>query len=226
MRKALIILFVFAGLTACKKEVTDKVDQDKIFTHYQLVYNENTDVTTALATFRFSNLNGTRLMLSEPSSITVESDEMQWSEENGNYQKEFTGLKPTALFNWVDLDGNSFSNTATIRDIDFPTNLVDTLQHEDSITYFMWAGATPLDSFETTILEIDGEGETDRRVFSIDTVGATTITIDSITLSQIDSGVVNLILKKLYSPELVEGTSKGGLIVGSYQPTDKTIMLD
>lgn len=226
MRKALIILLVVVGFTACKKEVTDKVDQDKIFTHFQLKYDQNTDVTMAYATFRFSNLLGTRLMLSDPSTVTVDGNEMEWSDENGNYQKEFSGFKPSAVFYWVDLDGNAFTNTANIVDIDFPSNLVDTLQHSDSITYFMWEGAAPLEEFETVILTIANEGATVKRDFSVDTIGATTITIDSVKLSQVDSGVVTLILEKRFSPELSEPTGAGGLLVGSYRPTDKTIMLD
>ena len=202
------------------------MDQDKIFTHYQLMYDQNTDVTTALATFRFSNLNGTRLMLSDPSTVTVDGNEMQWSSEEGNYQKEFSGFKPSAVFNWIDLDGNSFTNTANIVDIDFPSDLADTLQHSDSISYFMWDGGAPLDSFETVFLTIDGEGDSDARVFSVDTIGATTITIDSVKLSQIDSGVVTLILQKQFSPQLTESNSAGGLLIGTYRPTDRSIMLD
>jgi hypothetical protein len=89
----------------------------------------------------------------------------------------------------------------------------------------MWAG-TALDSSESVRLTIDGVGASDTRVFLIDTVGATTITIDSVRLSQIDSGMVSIILEKQYSPELMEATSKGGLLIGSYRPTDRSALLD
>ena len=92
MRKTLIIFAAVIALASCKKEVTNVVDQDKIFTHYVLAYNENTNTTTATATFRFASLLGTRLMLSEPSVILVNGTEMDWSDEDGFYTKEFSGL--------------------------------------------------------------------------------------------------------------------------------------
>lgn len=224
MKKTLIILFIVAGLAACKKEVTDKIDQDKIFTVFDLSFNENTNTTTATATFRFSNLNGTRLELSDPSTVTVNAQNMEWSEENGNYSHQFSGFVASADFVWVDLDGNSFTNTANIVDIAYPDTL-PSYTYADSVNYFMWEGA-PLDSFEIAYLEFDGPGETDLRRFQqVDTIGATTITIDSVRLSQIDSGLVNTILVKIYRPDLVEGTSKGGQISGRYQPTDRTFNL-
>lgn len=225
MRKALLILLFLGALTACKKEVTDNVDQDKIFTQYVLSYDENTNETSASATFRFSNLNGTRLMLSDPSTVTADGVEMEWSNEDGNYQTNYTGLVPSVTFNWVDLDGNSYTNTAEIRDIDFESE-IDTLYHTDSVTFFTWAGSAPLDSSETARLIIYQEDEEVARAFSVDTLGATQIQIDSVMLSQIDSGMVRLVLEKIYSPEMQEANSKGGLLVGKYRPADRTTLLD
>ena len=154
-------------------------------------------------------------MLSDPSTVTVDGAELEWQSENGYYRNEFSGLKATASFNWVDLDGNSYTNEIELRDVSFP-NPVNNFLFSDSITSFMWAGL-PLDSNESVSLTIDGVGETDRRIFSIDTLGATTITFDSLALSQIDSGMVSLVLDKRYSPELLEQTERGGLIIGRYQ---------
>jgi hypothetical protein len=210
---------------SCKKEISKLVDQDKIWTYYELFYDENTDKTYASATFRFSSENGTRLMLSDPSTITVDGTEMTWSDDLGYYQNEFPGLKPTAEFHWVDLDGKSFRNIIEVRNIAYPTMLTDTLLHSDSVSYFMWEGA-PLEAFESVKLTLDGEGNSDARIWSVDSVAATTITIDSLRLLQVDSGMVLLHLDKLYSPDLQEETSRGGLLIGKYRATDKTIYLE
>lgn len=224
MKKTLIILFIVAGLAACKKEVTDKIDQDKIFTVFDLSFNENTNTITATAEFRFSNLNGTRLELSDPSTVTVNAQSMEWSEENGNYSHQFSGFVASADFVWVDLDGNSFTNTANIVDIAYPDTL-PSYTYADSVNYFMWEGA-PLDSFEIAYIEFVSSGETvQRRRFQQDTIGATAITIDSLTLSQLDSGLITTELVKIYRPDLVDGTIKGGQISGRYQPTDRTFNL-
>lgn len=223
MKNRIALLLLVLAVSACKKEVTNNIDQDKIFTRYELSYNENTDVTTATAEFRFSNLLGTRLELSDPSTVTVNSQNMEWSNENGNYTAQFSGFTPSATFIWVDLDGNSFSNTANIVDIEYPTDL-PAYSKEDSVNYFMWAGAA-LDSLESVSIEFVDDQSARRKFGPVNTVGATTIVIDSLTLSELDTGLITTILVKSYSPDLVEGTSKGGLLIGKYRPSDRTFNL-
>jgi len=219
------IVFLVAALAVvgCKKEVSKNIEQDKIYTQYELSYNQTENVTYATATFKFSSTNGTKLMLSEPSTVMIDGTEMNWDNDNGFYRNEFSGFKSSATFNWVDLDGNSFTNTIDIKDIALPATIND-LHFTDSVTYFMWNGS-PLDSNENVILTIDGLGSTDTRIFSVDTVGATTITIDSLRLSQIDSGMVQLFLNLRYSPALTEQTSRGGSITGSYQTNTVEVLL-
>lgn len=219
MKQVLAFLSVII-IAGCNKEVTDKVDQDKIFSQYLLRYDESTDVTSATATFRFNNASGTRLQLSEPSTIQVDNNGMDWNSEEGNYEADFSGFKTSAQFDWVDLDGNSFSNEVSIVDVAFPDSISD-LSYSDSISYFTWQGTAPLDSFELIRLTIDGPGDTDRRSFLANELGATEIIIDSVSLSQIDTGQVTLILEKQFSPELQESNSAGGTGIGSYIPVSR-----
>lgn len=224
MKKTLTYLIVIIALASCKKEVTSKIDQDKIFTQFRLSYNENTDITTAKATFRFSNANGTKLQLSDPSTVTVDGAELEWSESEGFYSKELSGFVPQVEFYWVDIDGNGFTNTANIRDIAFSNETID-WSYSDSINFYELPIAG-LDSNESVTLTLFGPGDTDDRTFSIDTLGATTITIDSVRLSQVDSGMVTVALEMIYSPELIEGTSKGGTLIGTYRPVDQSFNLE
>ena len=224
MRYSVVFLLILV-IAACKKEVSNKVDQDKIFTQYVLKYQESTDVTLATATFRFNNASGTRLLLSDPSYVTVDNSDIEWNSETGNYQKEFSGFKPTATFEWVDLDGNVFTNDVNIVDVAFPAT-IDDFSYADSVSFFSWQGAAPLDSFELVRVTIDGPGDTDARRFSESTLGATAITIDSVRLSQVDSGVVTLILEKEFAPELIQSNSVGGTGVGIYVPTNRTANLN
>ncbi|MGB0916686.1 MAG: hypothetical protein ACPGU4_03765 [Flavobacteriales bacterium] len=226
MKRIIVLLIVISALSACKKEVSKLIDQDKIWTHYELFYDQNTDKTYATATFRFSTEIGTKLELSSPSTVTIDGTEMTWNADEALYESEFSGLVTTATFNWVDTDGNAFENDIEIRDIDYPVALDDTLLHSEAVNFFNWAGMTPLDSGETVRLTLIGPGETDDRVFSIDTLGATTITIDSVNLARVDSGMVTLLLDKLYSQTIQQQTSKGGLLIGKYRPTNREIYLD
>lgn len=215
MRFFLFIAILTLAISGCDKEVTKNVDQDKIWTYYQLYFSEAENKTYATATFRFSNEHGTKLKLTDPSTVTVDGLEMEWNEAKAFYLKEFDGFKSPASFTWVDLDGTAFTNEVELRDIAF-TMPVDTLFFSDSITQFMWAGL-PLDSNESVSLTIDGVGATDTRIFTVDTLGATTITIDSLGLSQIDSGMVKMVFNLRYSPDLMEQTTRGGKRVGRYE---------
>lgn len=222
-RTVLFLAILTLVISGCEKEISKNVDQNKIWTSYELYYNEGLNKTFATATFRFSNNNGTKLMLSDPSSVTVDGATLEWNAENGYYRNEFSGLKATATFHWVDLDGNSFTNNIELRDISFP-DPIDTLHFTNSITQFAWAGL-PLDSSESVSLTIDGDGVTDTRIFSIDTLGATTITFDSLALSPIDSGMVRLVLNKRYSPDLTEKTDRGGRLIGRFQTDTVHVLL-
>lgn len=224
-----ILIFVAAlAFSSCKKEITKNIDQDKIWASFELSYDENTDKTMATAKFRFNSGLGTLLELSDPSSVTMDGTEMEWQSSLAYYQTELTGLVPSAEFTWVDLDGNMFTNEVNIQDVDYP-NVLDTLFYSDPVSYFSWAGGAALDSFESVTLTLDGIAASDTRPFSVDSVGATTITIDSLTLSQIKvdtiEHVIDATLVKRYSPEMQEATSVGGQRVGTYQPTDKQMLL-
>lgn len=222
-RITLVLVVLTIIISGCKKEVSKNVDQNKIWTYYELFYSESLNKTFATATFRFSSKTGTKLMLTDPSSVNVDGTTLSWNEEKGYYRHEFDGLKTTATFNWVDLDGNAYTNSIELRDVSFPSTL-NSFHFSDSITQFTWAGL-PLDTNESVSLTIDGVGATDTRIFSVDTIGATTITFDSLALSQIDSGIVKLILNMRYSPDLNEKTDRGGLLIGRYQTDTVQVLL-
>lgn len=224
MRKTFLFLFIITSFISCKKEVSKNIDQSKIWTYYLLYYDQNADVTYANATFRFSSQTGTKLLLSEPSSITVDGIEMSFNEELGLYEFEFIGRKDSAEFVWTDLDGLVFKNKAFLREVAFPNMMADTLFQADSVSYFIWEGAA-LDSFESIQLTIDGSSSTDARIFKADTFGASIVTIDSLTLRQITVGTADLILEKYYSPPLTEQTDRGGLLIGKFRATDRVIQV-
>lgn len=224
LKKALFLFVVLAaGFSACKKEVSKNIDQDKIWTYFELYYDGSVDKTYATATFRFNSITGTRLMLSDPSTVLVDGAEMEWIADEGYYQNVFDGLKSSAEFRWVDLDGKSFTNSIDIHEVQFPSVLSD-LHFGDTASYFFWDGAA-LDTNESMAITVDGVGNTDARIFSTDSIGAILIVLDSVKLSQVDSGIVSLVLNRRYSPPLLEGTSSSGVITGRFKPDTVSVLL-
>ena len=120
-------LSYFAALAAltmllasgCFREPSDSVNQDKIYTDYELFYNANEDKTYARATFKFSNLTGTKLELSDPSEVTFEGDLRSFKPALAYYEKTLPGLVSSGTFEW--------------KDIAFPAGL-DTLMRGASFT--------------------------------------------------------------------------------------------
>jgi len=51
--KPIAWVIVSVLVTACAKENASDVNQDKIYTDYEVLYNSNTDVTTVVARFLF-----------------------------------------------------------------------------------------------------------------------------------------------------------------------------
>lgn len=220
MKNSVILFLAIVALSACKKEVSKFIDQDKIWTNFELFYDANEDKTYATATFRFSHSNGTRLELSDPSMVLFNDEPMPFIADEGFYQLEFTGRLNTGTFKWSDLDGKEFTNSIEIHEVDFLAT-VPTLHFTDSITYIGWDGAA-LDTLETMTLTLDGEGATDTREYVADTVQAFQFELDSATLSILQPDTVTLMLDRRYRPGLQEQTSKGGVIVGRFRPVNRT----
>lgn len=218
----LLLLVSLAAIIGCKKEVSNNVDQDKIWTSYELFYNENVDKTYAIAVFHFSSGNGTILELSDPSNVKFNNTEMPFNTSNGKYEMEFSGLMANGIFAWEDTEGNLYTNTIEIREVGFGS-LQDTI-YKDMLNTVDWTGGS-IDTNETIVLTIDGSSETDAREFPNDTIGQSTLVIDSLKLLQVTSGDVVLSLDRKYLPDLQEETERGGKLLGRYRTIDRTVFL-
>ena len=71
---ASLTLFAAILFMACPIEDSADVNQDKIYTDYEVFYNSNTDKTQVLARFRFGGATGTLLELNEPAEVYFDED--------------------------------------------------------------------------------------------------------------------------------------------------------
>jgi hypothetical protein len=205
-------LFVFSS---CNREPSDAVDQDRIFTTYELFYDANDDVTYARATFQFSSATGTRLELVDPSEVLFEGSPLSWKPALAYYETELAGFVDSGTFEWTDTEGNSYTNTAEIFPIDFPDGGIDTVGR-DAAYELTWEGDA-VDAFMTINVTANGENEGDAQAFSTANVGATSIILPKDKLEQIGVGPGTMTLGRTYSPALQEATGAGGLLIGRYR---------
>ncbi len=215
MRKNFLFVAVaLLVLTSCAKDESGNVNQDSIYSIYELNYNKSTDKTSAHATFRFGGPTGTLLDLNDPAKVTFNGDELLYNSVSGAHVKDYAGFTSSGTYVYKDLDDNTFTNaTPTIVAIDFPT--IDTISTAGAYT-FTWVG-DPVATNESVTLTLDGPQQGNFEVFSTSIVGATNIVLSATKLQNLGIGSGTYILKRAYNVYTIdEATSEGGRMALGY----------
>ena len=224
MKKDLILtIFVLLLFWGCAKEESQNVNQDSIFTIYELFYNNSDDITTARAVFRFGGATGTLLDLNEPAVSTFNGDELLYNQISGFHKKEYSGFTASGTFVYTDLDNNTFTNeTPTIDPIHFFN--IDTISSGSSFL-FEWDG-NPLGEDETVSLTINGTQQGNVEIFATISQGATEMVLEADKLQNLGIGDAECVLMRIENQNSVdEGTSTGGRMAVWYTDT-RTIYID
>ncbi|MCB0683851.1 MAG: hypothetical protein KDC32_23540 [Saprospiraceae bacterium] len=225
--RTFLFLSLFAtlllSLNSCVRESSDSVDQDRIFTDYELYYNANEDKTYARATFRFSNALGTKLELAAPSEVTFDGDLLTFNQALAYYEKTLAGFVQSGVFEWKDTEGNVFTNTISINEIGYPVEL-DTIVRSGSYD-LIWTG-DPLGDHENVTLTANGENEADAQLFFTNDTGAQNIVLGKDKLEKIGAGPGTLFMDRRYQPALSQATGAGGLLTGRYRPENAEVVFE
>ncbi|OYT17874.1 MAG: hypothetical protein B7C24_00395 [Bacteroidetes bacterium 4572_77] len=218
MKKNLFLIgSILVLLFSCAKEESENVNQDSIYSIYELFYDIDADITTARATFRFGGPTGTLLDLSPPAVVTFNGDKLLYNSVFGFHKKEYTGFINSGEFVYTDLDNKTFTNnTPTTNTAAFP--LIDTISAESAFT-FIWIG-DPLAADETIALTINGTQQSNFEIFSSSTEGATELILPANKLQNLGVGDADWTLSRSYEKFTIdEGTSTGGRMAIWYSTT-------
>jgi len=213
-RSLLFALSLGLILSSCNSETSDNVNQDRIYTIYELFYNANQDKTYARATFRFSNEVGTLLELSDPSMVSFNGDELTFNSVLAYYEREYAGFVESGTFEWTDTEENVYQNTVEVHTIDY-SGTIDTIDRSSSYE-LAWEG-DPLAEDELVTVTINGENEGDARVFTTNDIGSSSIILSKNLLGQVGQGPGTIFMDRSYSPELLDATGAGGRRTGRYR---------
>lgn len=219
-----ISILALTSLTQSCQKAEDSVDvaQDKIHQYLELQYNVIEDKTTAVAQFRFGNVIGTPLKLAGTAEISADGNTMTWNETLNRYEWSWTGEVTNTTFSYTDNDANTFVNTIEVREIGIPMAL-DTIS-KDSSYNLVWTG-NPVAADEEIYVALNETGQVNGTLFDQKNVGATSITLNKSRLSGIDPGPITLWISRDYKPTISQATSAGGVIVGKYLDTKRSITL-
>ncbi len=222
--KKLIHLLLLTGIvttlftfSSCKKESSDTVAQDKIWTSYTLYYDKNKDKTFARATFKFSNILGTNLELKSPAVVKFNGDVLTFQPLLAYYEKEYAGFISSGSFNYTDLDGHSFTNLISgIKPIAFPS--IGTIHTANSYT-LTWTG-DPIGANEKVTLWLDGINQNNSELFYQNNINSQNIICAANQLQQLGNGPGTGWMERIISPAVQSVTSAGGEIKGVYKALD------
>lgn len=224
LEKLLLLCFVSTlfTFTSCQKEDSDSVDQDKIWTSYELYYDKNQDKTYARATFKFSNALGTNLELKSPASVTFNGDALSFKNTFAYYEKEYAGFISSGTFSYTDLDNNTFTNAISgIKPIAFP--VIDTIHTANAFT-IIWVGDS-LATNEKVTLWLDGVYQNNSEFFYQSSQGATSIICAANQLQNLGHGTGNGWMERTITPAIQNATSAGGSIKGVYKALNLTTVI-
>ena len=223
MRYTLFILSLFSIVIAssCQRESSADVKQDRIFTHYELFYNANTDITYVRAWFRFGSITGTLLELASPSEVSFEGTKLPFNKLLSYYEIQYAGLKPSGTFHWEDTEGKAFDNEVTINTIDFGV-MPDSIARTAALT-IPWTG-NALGADEVVGTWINGENEGDAQAAITIETGATALIVPLNKIEKVGAGPGKIYLERRFSPALMEATGAGGYGAGVYRAKLKDVI--
>ena len=217
---SMVVISTTMFFSGCTVQPSEAVDQDRIYTQYELFYDKNEDKTHAKATFKFGGATGTLLQLSKPSSIMFNNDSLLYN-VLGFYEKIYPGFINSGNFIFKDKAGKTFTNSAPlVKTVEFPADpsvipLSKTKDYE-----IKWVG-DPLGPNEG----VGGLVGTTLQAFLQTNLNATSVTIFASQLQQANPGPYIIYLERSTVSNLVQQTSVGGNITSKYRGLSKNAEL-
>lgn len=211
-----ILLFCLLLLTinSCKKPAAD-FDLDKMYSVYDVTFDENTELTTAFAQFRNSE-TAEVIKLSDETLLTYNGDTLHYIEDLSAYAVDYVGGQITiGNFNLRMDNGDVYVNEIPqIQPIFFEPTL-DTISQTNPFT-ILWLGA-PLGEDQRVDIVVGEE------LFSETIVGATTLVMETAILKKIDLGIVPAYMERTTRVPIQEGTIAGGQLTAKYTAKNTTV---
>jgi hypothetical protein len=229
MRKILFYTLVCCGLSigfsGCESELSDTVDQDKIYILYELFYNKNQDKTYARATFQFSNALGTKLQLAGSSEIRFNNDLLTFQPVLAYYEKEYAGQIGSGTFVWRDTNNKTFTNAISgMKAASLPSPM-PSLSKTNSAS-IVWVGDV-LGSGERMVVSLNSSLGTDLQIFQTNNIGANSVILATNQLQVLPTNQdVTTIIRRYNDVAPTQKTSAGANMFTHYQGADILIRIN
>jgi hypothetical protein len=222
-KTAIALLSIPFLLVSCEKENSEDVNQDKIYTDYELFYNKNEDKTVVVARFKFGGPTGTNLELTNGAAVTFNGDAMTYNAFYVGHVKEYAGKISSGIFNYKDVDGTEFINaTPTLDSVAFQPGF-DTIVKSQANT-FTWVGSA-LAANQSVGIFVGSWVWGQDALFYQNQLGATNIIMGVTGLSSLSLGSSTVYMDRTNETTVSQGTSEGGKIRSKYRALNKVVQV-
>ncbi len=214
----LTLLSITLSISSCQKEDSSDVNQQKVYTVYELFYNQNSDKTIAIARLRFGGPTGTLLEATDPASVTYNGDPMPYSVLYSGHAKEYAGKLSGGTFAYTNTENVTYTNTVPSMDtIAYPSTFTEIVKSQANT--LTWEGY-PLAANERVDLFIGSWTWGQDALFFSTGVGATDIVMGVNALANLAEGTSNCFMDRVHEVPVSQGTGEGGVIRTRYRPAN------
>ncbi len=225
--KKLLYLLMGAGLflTACDKEDSNDVNQDKIYCDYEMFYNQNEDKTHVVARFRFGGPTGTLLELTDSTGASVKfnGDVLPYDVWYGGHHKEYAGQVSGGSFVYTNTNGTIYTNSVPAGEVlAFPVGW-DTIDKSAAQT-LAWTGTALAANQQVGVFVGSWTWGQDAAFFT-DADGATNIIMGVTQMASLALGTSTVYMDRSTVKNLTEGTSEGGKIKYTYRCLNQQVQV-
>jgi len=201
--------------SSCKREESINIDQNRIYSNYDFVYDANSNKSSVTATFRLDHSSGQKIELSYPSRVSFNGEGMAWKGALGHYSLNRSGNLNGGSFIFSDTEGAEFKNgVGSLSSIEIPFGLNSISK---SGNFFLpWTGGA-LVSGETIKVTINGGDQTGSKVWIATAIGSSHLILDQNKLSGLAVGTANIQIEREASSYLEQSNLAGGRVTASYK---------
>lgn len=215
-------------ISACVSSDTansDTVKQSEIYQSYSVSYDAGDMELSATAYFRFGGSGGTTLLLTKPSNITFDGQEMAMGKSmfTGSYYETHlqNTFKGAYVFKFTDTEKKTYANTAAINAIEVGEYSKEGSKKKGFTIEFN--GKAIANGEKITLTIQDGNYNT--RTITNDLVGTTSIEVKPADLKDFATGDANIYFTREMNSSLTEATHLGGSMDISYISKKKGIKI-
>lgn len=217
------IFALSAVLNSCAKENASDVNQEKIYTDYEVFYDKNSDVTNVLARFRFGGPTGTILELDSTAYVMFNQDTLAYNAFYTGHFKQYAGRLTSGTFKYKNTDGSIYQNSVPASDTIAFSPSFTALQKSQAQT-ITWVGS-PLAANQGVGVYI-GTWAWDQDALAYNNLdGATNIILGVNQMAGLTVGSATAFMERTTEVNVSQGTSKGGKIRYKYKALNKTIQV-